>query len=591
MPLNCRRARRVQNAMMLRQILLFCASLLTAVTATAAQGKGVSDPAAELFTNEVIRTLDIRIAPEDYAKLAQYSFTRTARHEDRPDVPCTVREGDRTYTNVAIHVKGGLGSFRPLDDEDVSLTLNFGKFVEDQRFHGLKKLSLNSSLQDGSFVSEKLSRELYAAAGIPVTRADYAVVRLNGRKLGLRVLTEGWDKTFLKRHFANTDGNLYDNGPTGRDITDRGLQVTSGENQDDHSALTNLVRACRLTNLTERLAALEKTLDIERLLSLYAMESLCWNWDGFLLNRNNWRAYVDTASGRVTFMPHGLDQMFWKIDGPIVPQPKCLAARALIEIPEMRARLVARVRELRQTVVDPELLADRAVQISARLGPALNADGRGQQQTARLNMFLMRLKNRLVDLDRQLREFTGPLAVDTNWLRLADVRAPWRERIERNGAVESNSRDGLTNLYRVRVTGPAGLVLASKKVWLEAGRYTLEGRVKTASLAPVNRADAWQGAGLSAWCERKTTLGTSWGWFPYNASREMERRGELVPTNAAPPRLTSDRDWETLSLDFELRAPLADVELRCIVQRATGEAWFDLDSMRLRRRLGKDEEP
>lgn len=593
--LNSFRLRPVQTGRMgwIQLFLISLAVSLGAAPATLAAGRDSTggDPAAGLFTNGPILRLEIQLEPKHYEQLAAYRFDRSARHEDRPDVPCTVREGGRRYTNVALHVKGGLGSFRSLEDGDVSLTLNFGKFADGQRFHGLRKCSLNSSIQDGSFLSEKLSRELYAAAGVPVPRADYALVTLNGRDLGLRVLAEGWDKPFLRRHFADADGNLYDNGPTGRDVSDADLQVSSGEHREDHTTLSNLVAACRLTNHAARAAALERTVDVDRLLSLYAMDSLCWNWDGFVLNRNNWRAYADPRSGRVTFMPHGLDQMFWKADGPMVPQPKCLVVRALMELPEMRARYLARLRELRTNVLVQPRIEARAADIGRRLASAVAAAGSSDALQAR-QFFLARISARLRDVDAQLAGFRPPPAWGTNWLRVADLPGTWQERAERAFRYTSNGRGPLTNRYEVNVTAPLqGLVMATRTVWLEAGRYTLEGRVRTTKLLPADDTDAWQGAGLSAWCGRKLTLGTTWGWFPYRASRDADRRGELVPTNAAPPRVTGDEDWQTLKLDFELRQPLADVELRCVVQRATGKAEFDLESLRLRRRAGVVESP
>jgi spore coat protein CotH len=104
---------------------------------------------------------------------------------------------------VAIHLKGSAGSFRPVEDKP-ALTLNFDKFAPGQRFHGLKKIHLNNSVQDSSYLSEQISRELFLAAGVPTTRATQAKVQLNGRNLGVCVLVEGWNKQFLKRHFNKT---------------------------------------------------------------------------------------------------------------------------------------------------------------------------------------------------------------------------------------------------------------------------------------------------------------------------------------------------------------------------------------------------
>src|SRR5204863_9330491 len=108
-------------------------------------------------------------------------------------------------------------------DQRPSLTLNFSKAGSKQRVHGLTKISLNNSYQDITRLHEKFSRELFAAAGVPVPRADHALVTLNGRDLGLYVLTEGFSKDFLKQHFKRADGTLYEGG-TLRDINQR-LQI------------------------------------------------------------------------------------------------------------------------------------------------------------------------------------------------------------------------------------------------------------------------------------------------------------------------------------------------------------------------------
>jgi len=81
---------------------------------------------------------------------------------------------------TTLSLKGSLGSFRSVDDAP-SFTLNFSKYASRQRFHGLEKVSLNTSVQDPTRVSEKLCRELYTRGGIPAPRAGFATAELNGR--------------------------------------------------------------------------------------------------------------------------------------------------------------------------------------------------------------------------------------------------------------------------------------------------------------------------------------------------------------------------------------------------------------------------
>ena len=53
----------------------------------------------------------------------------------------------------------------------------------------------NNSVQDSTYLSEKICREMFEAAGVPSPRAGHAVVEFDGRLLGLYVLVEGIDNS------------------------------------------------------------------------------------------------------------------------------------------------------------------------------------------------------------------------------------------------------------------------------------------------------------------------------------------------------------------------------------------------------------
>jgi len=160
---------------------LICAFLCISMTpGWAGQTPQARAAGADLFRDS-IPALEMEISADGMNRL---------RKSPRQYVPATIREGATIYTNVAVHLKGGPGSFRRVDDLP-ALTLNFDRFADGQTFHGLKKIHLNNSVQDRSFVSEKISRELFNAAGVPTPRAGNALVRLNGHELGMYVLVEG----------------------------------------------------------------------------------------------------------------------------------------------------------------------------------------------------------------------------------------------------------------------------------------------------------------------------------------------------------------------------------------------------------------
>jgi spore coat protein CotH len=182
--------------------LAFLVPILLLAHAAAAPPALRHDKSDDFFESGVIPNLRIEIAPTNMASL---------RRDDRTYVRATVREGDRTYQEVGIHLKGAAGSKQPIDQKP-ALTLNFDKFRDGQKFHDIDKLHLNNSVQDRSFMTEALCSEMFLEAGVPTARTSHARVWLNGRDLGLYVLKEGYDRTFLKRHFRNPKGNLYDGG-------------------------------------------------------------------------------------------------------------------------------------------------------------------------------------------------------------------------------------------------------------------------------------------------------------------------------------------------------------------------------------------
>jgi len=200
-----------------------------------------ANPGDDIFVDLAIPKIQIDLESSEYNKL---------RRNARQYALATIREGDKVYTNVSIKLKGSVGSFRQIDDEP-SFTINFDKLAEGQTFHGLKKIHLNASPQDRSYLEEKISRELFDAAGVPVPRAGHAVVKLNNREMGMYVLVEGVNKQFLKRYFDDAGGNVYD-GHSGSEV-DRGMPTNSGDNPRDKSRLLALGKAAHEPDLAVRL--------------------------------------------------------------------------------------------------------------------------------------------------------------------------------------------------------------------------------------------------------------------------------------------------------------------------------------------------
>jgi len=255
-------------------------------------------PGAEIFDRPTVLDFEIHLGETNWQALANHPRDYTA---------ATVIVNGVTYPDVAVKLKGAAGSFRSIDDHP-ALTLHFSKWAEGRRVFGLRRLHLNNSVQDDSRMNEYIGSDLFRAAGVPTPRVAWATVRLNERKLGLYVLKEAFESEFLKLYFGSNKGNLYEGGFV-RDI-DGDLEKESGQGPDDHSDLRALRAAMNEKNLTNRWTELQKVLDVDRFVTYMALSTMLGDWDGYPLNRNNYRIYFRPEDGRAVFMPHGMDQLF-----------------------------------------------------------------------------------------------------------------------------------------------------------------------------------------------------------------------------------------------------------------------------------------
>jgi spore coat protein H len=496
------------------------------------------DRSEEFFSSGRIPHIRIEINETNLAAL---------KKDNRKYVPCTVRDGDSVYADVGIHLKGAAGSFRGLDDRP-ALTLNFDKFVEDQKYHGMDKLHLNNSVQDPSYMTEIICGEMFRAAGVPATRGGHARVHLNGRDLGLYVLKEGFDKSFLKRHFKNNKGNLYDGGFI-TDITEP-IEKDSGEGDlPDRADLKALARAAQEVDLTKRFQRMGEVLDMERFISFVAMEVMTWHWDGYAMKKNNYRVYHDPDAKKLVFFPHGMDQMFWDAGGPLRPNMEGLVAQAFLQTPEGRQRYRARFGELFTNVFNVAALTNRVNELQARIRPALAAMGAAAAkehdgQAQRLRDLIVQ---RAAFLQRQLSvPEPKPLAFDSSG---RGSITGWRTQSDAGSAKLDRISDSGKDMLHIRATGHS---IASWRatVLLDPGKYRLEGRVRTAGVAAI-KDEKGEGAGLRI-------------------------SGSQQRSNHA----SGDTSWTELGYEFSLPAE-DEVVLIAELRASKGEAWFDRESLKL----------
>jgi spore coat protein H len=492
--------------------------------------------------------LRVEIPPEGMAVLQEYHQVWRQQRPERVDVRATIREGNRVYTNVAIHLKGSF-SFQPIDAKP-SLTLNFEKFAPGQRFHGLSKIHLNNSVQDDTYLCEQFARELFDSLGVPAPRAGHASVTLNGRRLGLYVIIEGANKQFLKRYFTDVSGNLYDGG-SGGEITSA-LQADSGDEPEDRSDLKRLAQATREVDPGKRLTKLQAVLDVDRFVTFAAVEAFLVHWDGYSVGQNNYRVFHDKTRDKMIFIPHGLDQLFGvsrSIGMSITPAFKGLVAKALFSIPETRRTYLEKIEELSKNELRPEVLHQRIDKLASELGPAFDPNELAMFQNAVVGL-KARITQRSVNVAQQLRNPKRPLQIVAGQ---AIPLAAWAFKPGTTAASSGGRRaEAGRDILSVVGRGPGSSGSWRTTVLLESGKYELTGSAKSEGLTVA---------------DLQSTNGVM-----IRASGERSTKGIAI----------SD-DWKELSYEFEVHG-IEDVELVCEFRGASGSGFFDARSIRLRRK-------
>lgn len=434
----------------------------------------------ELFDGPVLHW-EVQVRRADLDKLRKSGGPWNRQNDE--DASATVRAGGRVWTNVAVHLKGAAGSFRPVDDLP-AMTLNFGKLQDGQSCLGHRKLHLNNSVQDAARLDEILASEMYLQSGVPTPRATRALVSLNGRYLGIYVLKGGWDKPFLRQHFGSAKGNFYDPGFL-KDL-DSNLERDSGEGEADWADLVALRQALKTGDPAERLTRVSKSLDIERITTLAALQILLDDWDGYLRNRNNYRVYHAPDTDRLVLMPHGMDQLWRSPRGSFTPPLSSLLGQRLFVVPAMAERLSVRMRELTNTVFAPSFVDGIVTNAQARLRQRLVLEGReGEFDPVERAVEDTRRRTRQRMAAFAGQKYQPPQAGEFDsqgTMRLAAWESAVGDAEDSRPATTEVTDEGLP-VFRLVAGSRHGPAAIRKRVLLTPGRYRLEARVRTRSVS------------------------------------------------------------------------------------------------------------
>jgi hypothetical protein len=250
---------------------------------------------------DVFPDLGLTVAPDKVAALLADPLTY---------VPALLVYDGRSYGPVGIRLKGST-SFEPFDKKP-SLKIKIDEYIDGAKFFGMKDMTLNNMHGDFSMMHERLAYYVARKAGIPASRSNHARLTVNGDFYGLYAQVETVKKQLVKRWFDDNSGPLFE--ATDVDFVASFLplyQLESGA--DDRSLIAGLDQALTLASPDAAIAAAASYVDMPELLRFMAMCAVIGQFDSFPYSDpgDDIHLYADPTSGRLSFMPWGMDETFY----------------------------------------------------------------------------------------------------------------------------------------------------------------------------------------------------------------------------------------------------------------------------------------
>ena len=269
---------------------------------------------APLYDVTTFRTIFLTFDSDDWeAELEAF-------HGTDVEVPAMMSVDGQTYPNVGVRFRGASSYGMVPAGYKRSFNVSIDLADDEQRLYGYKTLNLLNGSGDASMMSTVLYAQM-AAAHIPVPRANFVKVVINGEYWGVYVNVQQFDKIFTAEHFGSSKGTRWKvpGSPRG----DGGLAYDGEElapyqarydmkSNDGDKAWGALVDLCRIldeTPLDQLVDELSPILDIDQTLRFLAFDVALVNSDGYWTRASDYSLFRD-RDGRFHLIPHDMNEAF-----------------------------------------------------------------------------------------------------------------------------------------------------------------------------------------------------------------------------------------------------------------------------------------
>jgi spore coat protein CotH len=314
----------------------------------------------------------------------------------------------RTYGPIGIRTKGE-NSWRPFAEKS-SVKLDFNRYEGGpDRFYGMKGLTFNAMNEDLSMMHERVAYRVYRETGVPAVRAHHAVLYLNGELYGLFVMLDTVDDQFLARNFDDPTGSMWEqhDGDFTDDYVMNNTYFQHEEGEDDRAILQSLADALEGSG-DAAVDAADAYIDWGAFHRYWAAGSVVMNFDAypFRFAGDDCHVYHDPSTGKLVYIPHGVDESFY-YDENFEERARGHVAAKCRESAACRddwARAVYDALEY----VETEDIAAYAEQVAAQIDPWVDADPNRNYSRAAVRNYQADMISKMRNRRASVTGFIGP---------------------------------------------------------------------------------------------------------------------------------------------------------------------------------------
>ncbi len=320
---------------------------------------------AVMFDPDWMIEVEIEVDEADWSMITKQvrNFADVFCNTEPPPNPFTYVAADVTIDDIRVESVGLRKKcfFGSCSEERPALKISFNEYVRGQRYFGMRRMTLNNCLSDPAWIKQCLGYWLFDRAGVISPRCNFAHVTVNGKDLGVYAHIESIKTELLARSFDDASGNVYEGALSDFQPNWSGtFQKKTNEDNPDQSDIQAMVEACAAPDdaFVDEVDALT---DLDDFFTFWGMEVLIAHWDGYAgANHNNFYLYNDPQSGKLHFIPWGIDGTFYdRPDGLRAVIADAVLPHRLYKIPATRDLYLERLQHLQDTVWDqPVILAE-----------------------------------------------------------------------------------------------------------------------------------------------------------------------------------------------------------------------------------------